>query len=91
MLKYIWILLTFRQVAEAYEAEKGKEKPFYLTRRFIGALVLVGTTAVTQFLGVELEFDRENLLNNIELITASGSAIYGTVLAIVGQLRRRKT
>lgn len=91
IFKYLKLLGRFRNVTDAYEGETGKKRPPYLSRRFVGALVIfVGGVLALQF---DVKID-ENILTNItesiEKITAAAIVLYGLVMEIVGIVKRKK-
>ena len=90
-LKYLPLVGLFKDVSQAYEEEHGAGRPFYLSRRFIGAVIaLVGGFAAVQF-GVTLDADTlTHLADSTEKLLSAGVALYGAVLAIVGAFKARK-
>ena len=90
-LKYLPLILQFKQVATAYEAEKGKEKPFYLTRRFIGAVIASVGAVAAYFGGVTISPEiMDEITANLETVLATGVTLYGLIMAVVGLLTKKK-
>ena len=91
LIKYIKLLGMFKNVGEAYEAETGKPRPAYLSRRFVGAVIILIGGVLSVQLGVSID---ETLLtdisNNIEKVVAAGILLYGTVMEIVGIIKRER-
>lgn len=89
-LKYIPLVALGKNVSQAYKEETGKDRPAFLSRRFIGAaLALAGGYAAIQF-GIQID---ENILSNItdslDKLIAAGIAIYGAVIFIIGLFKRK--
>jgi hypothetical protein len=90
-IKYLPLILQFKQVAEAYEEEKGKEKPFYLTRRFIGALIAAVGAVAAYFGGVTISPEiLDEITKNIETVAATGVTLYGLIMAVIGLFGKKK-
>jgi hypothetical protein len=90
-LKYLPLILKFKNVSDAYEAEKGGDKPFWLTRRFIGA-VIASIGAVAAYLGgitISPEI-LDEITKSLETVMATGVTLYGLIMAIVGMLTKKK-
>lgn len=91
LLKYIKLFGLFKNVQGAYKTETGKDRPAYLSRRFIGAVIILGGAVLSLECGVKID---ETLLasisDNIEKIVAAGIVLYGLVMGIVGTVKRKK-
>jgi len=91
IFKYLKLLGRFRNVTDAYEEETGKVRPAYLSRRFVGAVVIFVGAMLSLYFGVEIS---ENILTNIteslEKIAAAGIVLYGLVMEIVGIVKAKK-
>lgn len=90
-LKYLSLILRFRNVAEVYKEETGEGKPFYYSRRFIGLVITVIFAVVTMKTGIVLDDNLSALIadNVVSVITAL-VALYGVVLGIIGHFKRSK-
>jgi hypothetical protein len=89
-LKYLPLAALGKNVSEAYKEETGKERPAYLSRRVIGAaLVLAGGFTAIQS-GVQID---ANILNSItdslDKIIAAGITLYGTIIFLIGLFKRK--
>lgn len=91
IFKYLKLLGLFRNVGDAYKEETGKDRPAYLSRRFIGALViLIGAVLSFQF-GVKIDENiLTNITENIEKVIAAAIVLYGLVMGIIGTVKRKK-
>lgn len=91
IFKYLKLLGRFRDIEATYKEETGKGRPPYLSRRFVGALVIFVGAALSLHFGVEID---ENILTNItesiEKIVATGIVLYGLVMEVVGIVKRKK-
>lgn len=89
MFKYIKLLMAWQDVSTVYKEEKGKDRPFYLSRRFIGsALGLLGVFLHVQF-GITLEEATQgSLVDNVEKLIPAGIVVYGSGMAIVSFAKR---
>lgn len=91
LIKYFKLFGLFKNVQKSYKEETGKDRPAYLSRRFIGAVIIVGGAVLSLELGVKID---ESLLtditNSIEKIVAAGIVLYGLVMEIVGIVKRKK-
>lgn len=93
ILKFIPLLLKGKSIADVYEEETGQGKPWYLSRRFFGAIItFIGAVAGVYF-GVDVTLD-EGMVNvltdNIGSAVAAGIGLYGVILHIVGWIKRHK-
>lgn len=85
-VKYIPALLKFKDVSEAYKTEQGKDKPFYLSGRFIGAVVMFLAAVIGVAIGFTLDQDiLDQITKNLENLAVAAAALYGLARAIKGQ------
>ena len=91
ILKYLKLFGLFKNVQGAYKEEKGKDRPSFLSRRFIGAVVVLIGALLSLHFGVKID---ENILNNItdntEKVVSAGILLYGLIMEIVGIVKRQK-
>jgi len=91
LFKYLKLLGLFRNVTDAYKEYTGKDRPAYLSRRFVGALIILIGAVFSFHFGVKID---ESILSNIteslEKIIAACIVLYGAVMEIVGILKRKK-
>src|SRR3989304_10149004 len=52
ILKYLPLILKFKNISAVYQEETGQGKPFYMSRRFIGLVITVIFAIVTIWTGV---------------------------------------
>jgi len=91
MFKYIGLILKFRDIANIYKEETGKNKEWWLSRTFIGSLVAFLSTIATVLWGVE--FDEEGVKvigDSIFQIISAAVAIYGIILTFIGQWKKNQ-
>lgn len=90
-LKYLSLILRFRNVAEVYKEETGEGKPFYLSRRFIGLLITIIFAIVTVRTGITIDeaLSAQIAEHVVSLITAL-VALYGIILTVIGHFTRTK-
>lgn len=88
LLKYWWMVGTFRQVAEVYREEQGKNKPLFISRRFMGVVCVAIALALAKFQVAEVSEQEANLVADylIEII----AGIYGLIQLVVGIWKREK-
>lgn len=94
ILKYLKLILSFRQVSEVYREDNGKDKPFTLTRRFWGILISTLSGLVLVATGVEipaeaLAGDISAVWDNINAVIPHVTAIYGVVMVIIGEIKKK--
>jgi hypothetical protein len=93
LIKYIKLLGMFKNIQTAYEEETGKARPAYLSRRFVGAVIILIGGILSLHFGIKID---ETLLaditGNTEKLIAAAILIYGGIMEIVGIIKReRKT
>ncbi len=90
-LKYLPLVSLTKDVSKAYKEDTGKERPAYLSRRFIGAsIALAGGFAAIQF---GIKFDETiltQITDSLDKLIAAGIALYGAIVVIVGIIKRKK-
>ena len=88
-LKYLPLILKFKNISEVYQEETGQGKPFYMFRRFIGLVITVIFAIVTIWTGVTVD-DAISLqiADNIVAVITAVITLYGVVLGIIGQVKK---
>jgi hypothetical protein len=91
LLKFLPMIFKLQDVSKAYEEEKGIGKPWYLSRRFFGALLVV----VFAFLSIQFGFDLKELDPNVianHIVNAIQAfvGLYGAVMVLVGFFKKAK-
>lgn len=88
-LKYLPLILKFKNISEVYQEETGQGKPFYMSRRFIGLVITVIFAIVTIWTGVTVD-DAISLqiADNIVAVITAVITLYGVVLGIIGQVKK---
>src|SRR3989304_2012205 len=89
ILKYLSLILRFKNISEVYQEETGQGKPFYMSRRFIGLVITVIFAITTIWTGVTVD-DAISLqiADNIVAVITALIALYGVVLGIIGQVKK---
>ena len=89
--KYLPVLLKFKNVAEIYKDEQGKNKPAIISRRFVGAvIILIGAYLGVRY-GISAEiFNIEQITEHLMSIIGSITILYGIVMTVVGYIKKSK-
>jgi hypothetical protein len=91
MFKYIKLLLKLKDIAGVYFEEKGKGRPFWMSRRFIGVTITSLAACVGLLSGVDFNAETLNgLTDNISAFITAGVAIYGAIMTLVGYFKSAK-
>ena len=91
LFKYIALLMQFRDISRIYIEERGKEKPFWLSRRFIGAVITACGAAATVYFGVTISTEiLTEITSTVETILSAAVTLYGLTLTVVGLIKRHK-
>lgn len=87
-LKFLPLIMKGKSIADAYREETGQEKPFYMSRRFIGAVIAFIGAALGIASGIQLDANViESITGNVEALISAAIALYGGMLAIVGAVK----
>lgn len=92
-LKYIPILLGFKDVTREWKATgvNVSTKPFWLSRRFTGAVLIFISIGITQIFGVKIMEEDINTLGDVLIgLSEAATATYGSIEVIVGYFKRNK-
>ena len=85
MFKYVKGLFLLRDITDAYEEEKGKSKPLFLSKRLIGVIVIFLGYLLTMATGVTLDDTvLTQITENLEKLFAGVVVLYGIVMELVG-------
>lgn len=91
-MKYLKLLMVLRDVSTVYQEEKGANRPWYLSRRFIGIVITFLGLCLTVFTGYEAsEIHLSIMSDNIAAIVSAAISLYGIVMGIVGVVCKKKT
>jgi hypothetical protein len=96
MFKYLKLLGMWKDVREVYQEEKGADKPWYVSRRFFGAVVVFIGGALYAFFDVALPADlTDTMADNAAVIgglvkdlVPAAVALYGAATSLVGILKK---
>lgn len=91
LIKYAKLFGLFKNLQSTYKEETGKDRPAYLSRRFLGAVIMLGGAVLSLEFGVKID---ETLFasigDSLEKIIAAGIVLYGAVMEVVGIVKRKK-
>lgn len=97
LLKFLPALLKFRDVSGAYREAEGEDKPFYVSKRFVGGviglIVAVAVVVMSQFFGVTVSVSPKDIGTITEAFVAFFAAfgsIYAAVMMVIGQIQKNK-
>ena len=91
MFKYLKLIGLFRNSKKAYKEHTGRNRPAFLSRRFVGAVVLLAGTALSIHFGVKIDTETLTLITeNLDKIISAGVVLYGVVMGIVGIVKRER-
>ena len=97
ILKYLKLILTFRQVAKEYAKDNGKDKPLVLSRRFFGVLITSLGGIVMALTGADIapsELSKfadgtSGIWQTLNATWPHLIALYGVIMGVVGQVKRK--
>lgn len=88
LFKYFWMIAQFKQVSQAYKESEGKDKPKYLTRRFLGAAVLAAGVGLLKLWDITIpESELNQIADYLTMVLGGG---YGLTQLVVGIWKREK-
>src|SRR3990167_8121072 len=91
LFKFVPLAAAGKDVASAYKETTGKDRPFYLSRRFIGSVLTLIAGFVAIRFGVKFDpSDISSFADNIEKVVTAGGALYGLGLTFYGYFKRAK-
>lgn len=89
-LKYIPLLLKFKDVTEIYKDETGKDKPWYMSRTFLGSAIAFIFTCLAVFFGIVVDAATiQIVVDNTSTIISGLVAVYGIILTLIGQIKKK--
>ncbi len=89
-LRFLPLIMKGKSIADAYRDETGQDKPFYMSRRFIGAAIAFIGAALGIASGIQLDANvLDSITGNVEVLISAGIALYGGILAIVGVVKKQ--
>lgn len=98
MFKYFKLIAAFKDVREVYEAERTSGKPWWLSRRFFGAVMVFFGLVLAYFFDVRLTPEQAQtaadsvttISQSVEKLVTAGVTLYGIIMTIVGAIKRNK-
>lgn len=96
MFKYLKLLGMWKDVREVYQEEKGADKPWYISRRFYGAVVIFIGGALYAFFDITLPADTtQSIADNLSTVgglikdlVPAAVALYGAATSLVGIIKK---
>src|SRR3990167_677880 len=91
LLKFVPLVALGKDVRASVNEESGKDRPFWLSRRFVGAVrTLIAGFCAIQF-GVKLDAETlTKLTDNITQLATVVMTLWGLVVTVIGYFRREK-
>lgn len=91
LMKFIPLVALGKDVSVSYKEETGKDRPPYLSRRFMGAAIALGSGFMAIQYGVKLDAEMlSSITDSLDKMLTAGIALYGAVITIVGYFKRAK-
>jgi len=91
LIAYLKLFGMFKNINQVYREETGKDRPPYLSRRFIGMVILLAGAVLSLHFGTQIDQNiLEQIIDNLDKVISAGMVIYGLVMGIVGILKREK-
>lgn len=83
MLKYLKMILMLKDVRAAVKAE-GTLKNVVLSRKFWGALWMIGAYVLQEFFGVTVDQNTQEMVTNAIVVgTSSAMLLFGSLMQLV--------
>jgi len=91
IFKYLKLIGLFKNCDKAYKEHTGKDKPAWLSRRFIGAVVILIGAGLSIHFGVKIDSEiLSTVTDSADKIIAAGIILYGAIMEIVGIVKRER-
>jgi hypothetical protein len=91
IFKYLFVLLKLKDVSKTYKEEglNVKSKPFWVSRRFIGAVLIAVAAIVKVVFNIEIDpTNIETMTGAILGIGVAAETLYGAIMIVVGQKKK---
>jgi len=96
MFKYIKLLLQWKDIRKIYKEEKGSEKPWFASRRFLGVVILFIGAILKTFFDIYLPPETISSLTDnavllgtiIDTVIPVLVSLYGAITYIIGQIKK---
>lgn len=89
-LKFLPLVMMLKDVSDAYQSETAQNRPFYLSRRFIGALLAIVGAALSIALGVTIDANiASSITDSIITIVTAGMSLWGAVVGVIGVIKKK--
>lgn len=91
IFKYLKLFGLFRNSKKAYEEHTSKDRPAWLSRRFLGAVIILIGAGLSIHFGVKIDSGiLSNVTDSLDKIIGAGIILYGAVMEIVGIVKRER-
>jgi hypothetical protein len=90
LLKYLKVIMMLKDVQEAYKEDTGKDRPWYMSRKFVGSVLATAGAAVGTYYGIEIsETDViEPLADQLMIVAGAVTGLYGAGMVIVSAAKK---
>lgn len=89
--KYLISILKFKDIADTYKEENGSDKPWYLSRRFIGTVIAIIAGVLFASQGIVIsETQIQIIIDGFITIIPVLVSLYGIIMGVVGQIKKKK-
>ncbi len=89
--KYLISILKFKDITDTYKEETGSDKPWYLSRRFIGTIIAIIAGVLFASQGIVIsETQIQLIVDGFITIIPALVSLYGIIMGVVGQIKKKK-
>lgn len=89
--KYLISILKFKDITDTYKEETGSDKPWYLSRRFIGTIIAIIAGVLFASQGIVIsETQIQIIIDGFITIIPALVSLYGIIMGVVGQIKKKK-
>ena len=89
--KYLISILKFKDITDTYKEETGSDKPWYLSRRFIGTVIAIIAGVLFASQGIVIsETQIQLIVDGFITIIPALVSLYGIIMGVVGQIKKKK-
>lgn len=89
--KYLISILKFKDITDTYKEETGSDKPWYLSRRFVGTVIAIIAGVLFASQGIVIsETQIQLIVDGFITIIPALVSLYGIIMGVVGQIKKKK-
>ncbi len=89
IFKLLTMAAAFKDVTEQVQAAGKENRPWYLQRTVIGAIIAAGSVAASAFIGLDITANiQEQLTDNLTALVTVATTVYGAVLSLYGAAQK---